>query len=192
MKNKAFLLALSLSTACTFTGVFVPDPIDPRLPMYTETGNDVAGAFVNKIVWKSIATSETGFISPGYDFGFPSIYFYDSGDRIKLKLTGKLSGVETDLIFDILTSNISSPEDFARLNDSKIILDGVNNKGYLRSSRYQLNASGGVGQIYFKKINVSGQRISIAGTFGFLVSDPIHGNLDVSYGRFDYGECEVY
>ena len=35
-------------------GVFIDDPLDPRLPKYSESGNNVAGAFINNTTWRSI------------------------------------------------------------------------------------------------------------------------------------------
>lgn len=44
------------------SGEFIPDPIDPRLPKYTEEGNNVAGAFINDNTWESV-------VSIGFPYG---------------------------------------------------------------------------------------------------------------------------
>lgn len=49
------MLVVLFLTSCD--AVFVPDPVDPRLPKYTEDGNNVAGALVNGDLWHNYYTN---------------------------------------------------------------------------------------------------------------------------------------
>ena len=103
------IIALFLLALVSCEGIFIPDPIDPRLPKYTEKGYNAAGAFINKDVWKSVDESS-------YDFGFDWSFIMDNptneGSLIK-NLSNKakeipMSGLTMDLPYMRVYNNKDS------------------------------------------------------------------------------------
>jgi hypothetical protein len=73
------------------------------------------------------------------------------------------------------------------LDNTKIILNGIDNFGAIENLNTLCNSSGGIGQLYLRRITVTEENsIIISGTFGFTINGSSCGNIDVSYGRFDY------
>lgn len=195
------IIALFFLTLVSCESVFIPDPIDPRLPKYTERGVNTAGAFVNQYVWKSVA--EYGY-DLGYFFGspnkdFPFMKVFNIKDSIVLQFDGQIMKgqkvlTNSSITFHLRDLNIHSFSDLITLKNRKIQLDGVRNFGaFTRSDFYDPNyyppcsATAGIGQIYFRNVimNDSLNRAIISGTFGFTITNSNCGTTEVSYGRFD-------
>lgn len=184
--SKVLVILLLILNACE--GIFVPDPIDPRIPKYTEDGNNVAGAFINDITWKSI-------VSLNYDG--PFINVWPERDSLLLRFSGKTAGVPSSIEFHLTGWKISNFEDLAKLEGSKIQLDGIKNAGFYTEGYDLFNYENkGIGQIYFKNIriwdynvNAEGQTSKaaiISGTFGFTMNGSGGKITKVTSGRFDY------
>lgn len=175
--NKIVIIIFAV-TFISCEGVFVPDPIDPRLPKYTEEGNDVAGAFIDGKIWKSVVTSALFHTS-----NEPYIEVYTKVDNLNLKFTGS-SPVYKFIEFRLTGLNIHKFEDLIHLKDKKIPLDGIKNSAICTDNMYsEYIESGGVGQLYIKHVAMSDScdYADISGTFGFT-----YNNINVYYGRFDY------
>lgn len=165
---------------------YIPDPIDPRLPKYTENGNNVAGALVDDDNWRSEAGS--GLFDNKY---WPMILLDAASDSLHIVFHGSSSRYQA-IEFDISDQGIESFSDLVLLNDRKISLDGVMNSASCREFPCMTNATNcermaGVGQLHIRKVLMeSAHEAVLSGTFGFTATHPTHGHIKVSYGRFDF------
>lgn len=180
MKNRDILILLLLLISCD--GIFIPDPIDPRLPMYTETGNNAAGAIINDQIWKGVVEKSLFFVS-----GAPQVNLYDEGDSLVIQFSGIRNNQAEIIKFHIEGIQINALLNLTTLDNTKIILNGIDNFGAIENLNTLCNSSGGIGQLYLRRITVTEENsIIISGTFGFTINGSSCGNIDVSYGRFDY------
>jgi hypothetical protein len=182
--SKTFL-TLFMLTLSSCRGIFILDPIDPRLPKYTEKGNNVAGAFVNDKVWESIVSYS--FLLPEFDK--PRIIGYEANDSMVIRFEGDVLSLPTTIEFHLTGLNIHKFDDLILLKDKKIQLDGLKNAAFI-SDKYDSDypATRGTGQIYFRHVtvdDVTGKAI-LSGTFGFSIKNTLSGITEVTYGRFDY------
>lgn len=188
--SKVLVILLLILNACD--GIFVPDPIDPRIPKYTEDGNNVAGAFINDNIWESIVQAGLN-----YTYNQPSINFWPENDSLLLRFSGNTGGRSSFIEFHLTGWKISNFEDLAKLEGYKIQLDGIKNAGfYIEGYDSFSYENKGIGQIYFKNIrirvyNANGEgQISkaaiISGTFGFTMNGSGGKITKVTSGRFDY------
>jgi hypothetical protein len=177
-------LGLGFIILSSCSGIFVPDPIDPRLPKYTEEGNNVAGAFIDDGFWKSVV--KFGLFTTD---DAPSVISWPTGDSITINFGGEDSYGRSDIEFHLRGLKINSFEDLLRLNDKKIQLDGVSNSGYYTKNYDPTSYTNkGIGQIYFRNVSSkdSTSLITLSGTFGFTVDGTGGASIKISYGRFDY------
>lgn len=188
--NRIVWVLFPLTLICC-QGVFVPDPIDPRLPKYTESGNNVAGAFINNDVWKSVVS--LNFVSVTNK---PNIVLYSNKDSMVMCFTGQ-SKTYPYIEFCLSGLKVHTFDDLMLLKNKKIPLDGLKNAGLCFQYRYNSNEldsvysatqSKGVGQLLIKNvaINDSLKSAILSGTFGFTIKDSVNGIIELSYGRFDY------
>ena len=173
-------------------GIFVPDPIDPRIPKYTEDGNNVAGAFINDNAWKSIVTKKFP-----YFYNEPFITVWQKSDSLAIGFSGNTNGQSSFIEFHLSDLNISKFEDLAALDGKKIQLDGIKNTGFYieNYTPYSYNNKG-IGQIYFKHVSIQDSNVRlegqtskiviISGTFGFTINHSDGKITKVTSGRFDY------
>jgi len=190
--NKSRILAILFLLLVACDGIFVPDPIDPRIPKYTENGNNVAGSFINDNIWESIV--EFGFL---YSINQPLIMVWQESDSLILKFNGNTAGESSSVEFHLTDLNISKFEDLTTLDGQKIQLDGIKNAGfYIENYTPTSYDNKGVGQIYFRHVSIrdsnvsageqASKRIVISGTFGFSFNESDGNTIKVSSGRFDY------
>lgn len=181
LKSKLAPLALLLAL-CSCEGTFVPDPLDPRLPYFTEDGNNVAGAYIDDDVWKSVVS-----------VGFPSVYdapyieSWPEKDSLVVHFLGNIGDSSASLSFH-LNRQIAGFQTLQLLDGQKIQLDGVENVAHLQTFAASGHFSpSGFGQIYFSKaeLDESTGKIILAGTFGF-VEERGDAEILVRSGRFDY------
>lgn len=186
MKNilKIIIFTLILNSCAS---EYILDPIDHRLPIYSETGNNVAGALINDELWNSRSNAGL-FVPSNKNF---DIEINNTLDKVSFNFFGE-STIFTRISIVIDNLKIEKFEDLEKLSNKKIILNGQNNfavlsKNFLsREQTYTPTLSNG--QLYIKNVYVDyGEttKIIISGTFGF--STNINNTLtEVSYGRFDY------
>ena len=182
INNQFLVVVFLITTACN--SIFVPDPIDPRIPKYTEEGNNVAGAFVNDSIWKSVLKAGFNHLSDS-----PDITVWPESDSLSLRFTGYIPEENSSIEFHMKGLNITKFADLLVLNGQKIQLDGINTAGYyIRNYTPENYAHKGAGQIYFRNVkaeNTSGT-IILSGTFSFSVNDSNGTIQKVTDGRFDY------
>lgn len=180
------LLAFFILSLVSCYGKFILDPIDPRLPKYTDSGNDAAGALVNKEVWKSLVKSQSEL---------PFITNFLANDSLVLHFEGAIADTAAIMVFYFTGLGIQSFDNLILLKNKKISLDGLRNVGLLAKSwslYSPLNPEiNGIGQIYFKDVTLnyisnSLESVTVSGTFGFTFRDSSSVVIEVSYGRFDY------
>ncbi len=87
------LIGIVFLIACD--NIFVPDPIDPRLPKYTEEGYETGGAFINDSLWKSVNDSR-------------HITIWKKQDSIVIMLEGRFKSKSTAIEFHLTGLNISN------------------------------------------------------------------------------------
>jgi hypothetical protein len=180
--NKFLVVVFLIATACN--GIFIPDPIDPRIPKYTEEGNNVAGAFFNDKIWNSVVKAGFNQVSDR-----PYITVWSEKDSLSLRLTGRISEESSSIEFHLKGLKITKFADLLVLNGQKIQLDGINTAGYfIRNYTPEDYAHKGTGQIYFRNVKTedTSGKIILSGTFSLSFIDWNGNILKVTSGRFDY------
>lgn len=180
-----FITIMVLICSCN-NSIYIYDPIDPRLPIYSETGNNVAGAFINEKLWRSqVGTSSSQ--------DKPRITFNKTTKLLEFYFRGT-SDVYDKIIITIQSDDtIENIKDLTKLDGKKVAINGTNNIGYVirnnTSKETELTPNTSTGQFYIKNatygVDGNGSYIIISGTFGFNV-DTENGNVKIHYGRFDY------
>ncbi|HEV8515007.1 MAG TPA: hypothetical protein VGQ59_17120 [Cyclobacteriaceae bacterium] len=177
------LLTSFLLNACS--ALWIPDPVDPRLPKFTETGNNVAGALVNEKIWEARTAC---FLVGGCNNAMKFLLNADSS--LTVSLEGSVDGIDMTFNFTIKSQSFLTYSDLRLLNGKKFTIDGKVNTVVvddLSRSNTPIPCTPGVyaqGQLYF----VGVKQYVYSGTFGFKIDDPSGcGNYEVSYGRFDFG-----
>lgn len=191
MKSSSFLdkiiLGVLLMFFCSCNIPFIPDPIDPKLPVYSEIGSGLSGAYVNGAIWKS-DLNRGGVFSPSFP---PSkINIWKQKDSLTLYFRGDILDKTSTIGFRFKGLGITKIDDLLKLNNKKIQLDLDKNVGYYQVD-YKDNDLKGKGQIYFKSAKYyndssSTNMVILSGTFGFEITDKQGKTTKISYGRFDY------
>lgn len=176
--------AFVLITLFSCEGIFIPDPIDPRLPRYTHQGNNVAGALIDDKRWESIVTWTGGL---QYTADEPVFRSYPN-DRLEIVFSGNVGGETYRLTFNLVGYGIHSYEDLIKLRGLKIQLTGDLNSAEIEATMATCDVhDGGVGQFYAKNISMKENGVLIfSGTFGFVTTEASCPPAEVTYGRFDY------
>lgn len=172
---------------------FVPDKQEPGLPAYTEKGNDVAGAYINGLVWRAEfqshgempATNPLIIRVPHPD----STVFYFDGKM----MNGPNAGNYISVVFVFGGTSVSSLDDIVKLNNTQLEADGV--KGYAYVDSYldiPYKRTKGTGYLDIKRVQVNQNTTILNGTFNYhpiIVSGvfnfTIPGGAQVTMGRFD-------
>ncbi|TKG91163.1 hypothetical protein EYV94_22420 [Puteibacter caeruleilacunae] len=185
MKEYSYIVRLILVVSCfalvACEGIFIPDPIDPRIPKYTETGNDVAGALINDEIWESVRS----FSFPNYT-QVSTIHIWPEKDSLEVCFFGETNSRSACIGFHLTDLGIQSFNDLKKLEGEKVSLDGEENLGYYFEDGVGGNQYG-TGQVYFKQVlPKEDSGIILSGTFGFTITNGAHKGMNVLYGRFDY------
>lgn len=184
MKKSIYIVSLLLMTGLfSCDGIFVPDPIDPRLPKYTEEGNNVAGAFVDDVFWKSVV---------GYHFAVtdrPQMILFPPKDSLVLYFYGSTQDKSATIEFHLKGSKVTQFNDLAAWEGKKILLDGTSGRGIYNDCETSTEFRSQTGQFYLKHVDLV--KGIISGTFGFTAIDKTGKIIKVKSGRFDYTEPEI-
>lgn len=194
------LFCISLLTGCD-KEVFEPEETDPRLPRYTEKGNNIAGALVNGVAWKSEYQMRNFYGTRG---PLSIQVFKEKGDSLVLFFNGIFNekiyqGQTANIIFvfdnatqaGLLTGNSI---DFTQWQGKRIPLDGTTYFAYIDNYSDSLNCSPkGKGEIYFQRIqrkeykngNTTEVHFILSGTFEFTIENDCVRSR-VTQGRFDF------
>lgn len=161
---------------------YVQDPIDPRIPKYTESGRDVAGALINGNPWIS---DGTGFNLYGQDD--IDLVYYAPQDSLIMRMSGRFDDHHLNVIINLNKLLIESLIDFRNLQGQTITLDGISHQGVIDMLHFVEPLGGGLGQVYFRKVTfkehtAGANWLVMSGTFSFTIP----GSYDVTHGRFDY------
>ncbi|MBV4358552.1 hypothetical protein [Pinibacter aurantiacus] len=172
------LTTLFFFCACTRTigtkdlgTVLVPDPADPQLPVYSETGLNTLGAYYNNGLWTS-SSNGSGYIVVGY-----------KADSIVIGLRAAPGLFQ--LKFLIPKHTVGTLEDLVFLNDSTFDLS--NNDYKVKIDTGLINVQSG--SLSIKRcrklvINNAVSGVIISGTFD-LSGTRSNGPVILRKGRFD-------
>lgn len=182
--NKLLLLSSIAFFSCQ--DVFIPDPIDPRLPQYTENGQGTGGALIDGIKWESI--NEPNIF---YSFNPVSIVIIPDKKSISIKFTGNVKGDPTDIVVNLNQMGCKTEKDILSLVEKKFALNNGTNSANIERGNDSYNPSNTPGQIYFRSIkSTNGEYYDVSGTFGFSVISSKGKLIEVTYGRFDFKLCK--
>jgi hypothetical protein len=187
MRQLPFLILAIVLMASTCESEWIADPVSPGLPKYTEKGVGVAGAMVNGELWTAILDCSWGLIGSTCDNDLRINPHADG--NLYVKLDGNMrDGRKIQFYFTLAGMASSYTTNKKSLNNKKFSIDGTLNKVQLMDSGNScIDGLSGVGQIHFVRVNdVEGATTNFSGTFGFEINDPICGDYEVYYGRFDY------
>lgn len=167
-------LALVSLTSCER---FYPDPLDPRLPIYSETGKNQVGAIVNGSVYidypRYIASRGGSSIAVyGRDSLHISFFIYDKTNR-EYALSFKLKGISDEDWLDMEIGNGKKfPIDNDKLKFTKNQYDDVT----------EASVEFLEGKMTIK--HLPGSNV-MAGTFGLTLRTTDQKTEYVHYGRYD-------
>ena len=181
--NVTVLLIAIITVSCN--SIFIPDPIDPRLPKYTELGNNVAGALVNDEIWRAEVNLYWG-LAGVHIANSASVSIWPEKDSIVIYLPGQKGDINAIIEFHLKSAEVNSFEDLVKLEGSKIELDGDVNYACLIQDGNVVDK--GIGQFYPTYIHKIGSssKVIFAGTFGFYGTSSMGKEMQITYGRFDY------
>ncbi|MGD1894811.1 MAG: hypothetical protein ACFB15_29980 [Cyclobacteriaceae bacterium] len=191
MKLTWAIIILGVLTSCG--GEFIPDPLDPRLPRYSEEGKNTAGCFINSEVWQAIGEAYSLANSRNQ---YLQITFTTDNNTIGINIGGYQGKsvdslntyVELAFIIDNRDTKIQSINE---LEGRTFVLDGDQSFGRIIDSRdfFQYDICRGAGQLHIRYASAvpdTNDEYIIAGTFSFSVDQPTCRTADVRSGRFDY------
>ena len=171
--------------------IYIPDPIDPRLPKYTQSGNNVAGALINDTIWQS-----RFYIDLFSSSDEPTVAHDLSRDTTVFTFRGHFDDSEfsTMLFFGMRGTGAYSLQAMTRMNDKKYEFGKGLNTAMIYRSDQECNQIASSGQLYCRsvKYNKESNYTTLSGTFSFTVLDPKCGDKVVTYGRFDFRISGVY
>ena len=187
-----FALGILFISGCSYNEL--PDPADPRLPIYSEEGRNTGGAIINDLIW----TGDQGICAIAGCFPNPNLVSDLTKDSLVIGLSGEIHDTRqyTSIYFGLGGQRISSLDELKTLEGQTIILDGQTNSAYV-ATRYNpdfpnstMNCEDlkGTGTLYLHKVSNG----IIAGTFYFKIDAP-QGctSLEMYHGRFDYSYDEI-
>lgn len=187
--KQIWTLFLLLLSGCA--EVYIPDPVELRIPKYTEDGNQVAGAIINGESWKT--EFDCGFFAGCY---FPlQISSFPSADSLVITFYGDLQeglnkGKPIDIKFVLKSQTVEDFWDLLQLKDGLFMVNGTD--VLAETGKFDISHNCMRGQILFRKVEHipsngqnDGPRILLAGTFGLECDQ--NGELMTIYkGRFDF------
>lgn len=180
MSGNTALLSLILMIGCE--DVFIPDPINPELPKYTETGLGMAGAYLDNELWR-VSSGEFCWMC-----GDPFQIEQNNGVWEMILLGELPEGQSVSFNFHLNDLNLH-PDKILELNGAKIDLDGTTrwaNMTNWESTCPEIKS--GTGQLYFRSIKRQPNTIRhiVSGTFSMQFDDGAGCEASVTYGRFDF------
>ncbi len=175
---------------------FIADPLDPRVPQYSEEGANTAGAYINEEPWVSRkSTLYSGFSSSPHTSGTMSFLTSPDSNGTLIAFQGasiyvgeNQSRQSCSVGFFLKDFELFEPEDLFQLAGKRIELDGVESFGqvYYNSDFNSIGGDySGSGILFVRRVARMGTHIEISGTFGFT-TDQSNEDIDVFSGRFDY------
>lgn len=186
--RKWLILCLVFIAGCD---ELIVDPTDPRLPMYTEEGENTAGALINEEAW--VSESKGGWGSGNNDILFE---VFANQDSLHMIISGYSGEVRASMEFRLSGLGIVQREDLLTLNNRKLTINGQQNAVKLtveNKDRWSsCSLENGVGQLHFRSVKQKEGSVILSGTFGYSAQRQRCGGYEVAYGRFDFGNISFY
>lgn len=203
MKNlfRLLILGVFLLSGCN-KSKFVPDPTDDLLPVYSESGRNIAGALINDTAWRCELNScfaceiwrfyiNSYLTGDSTTFNFNGLYTSNSVNFIDKSIYN----VPINLYVIIKGLKIENQDSLLKLNNRTFLLDSANSYSSI-SRLYQSPTNKGFGSFTVNKVrkesfsigdgtpnNPKNYTFIVSGHFNFT----IHGDRDyiIKNGRFD-------
>lgn len=191
MKLLWSIFILGMLAACG--GEFIPDPLDPRLPRYSEEGKNTAGCFINGEIWRAIGEADSPADSRNQ---YLQLTFTADNNTLGINMGGYLGksvdslSTYVELVF-IVDNRDTQFQSIRELRGQTFTLDGDQSFGRIIDSRdfFQYDACRGAGQLFIRHVKYvpdSDGDYIISGTFSFTISANSCETIEVRNGRFDY------
>jgi len=188
----AFLILVLLKVSGCREEKFVPDPDDPRLPKYTESGNEVAGALISNVAWKT--NLKVHFDGP-YPLPPFFIHNYPNADSLTVTINGTINeginkGAAINFSVGIRRPGVKTYEQLKNLKNKIFTIDGNNN--FLTVDDVWMIYDGkterfnnGTGTFHFVNVQQRSNDTILSGTFDFRF-ETASKMINVQKGRFDF------
>src|SRR5260221_5113884 len=189
----ALMLLILLKVSGCREEKFVPDPDDPRLQKYTESGNDVGGALISNVAWKTNLVISYD-VSPGSPPPF-YIHNYPNADSLIVRINGAINeginkGAPIYFAVGIRGTGVKAYQGLKNLKNKIFVIDGKTN--YLTVEDLMMMYDGtteifknGTGRFNIVNVQQRTKDTILSGTFDFRF-ETASGIIDVQKGRFDF------
>jgi hypothetical protein len=200
MKKLLFFLSFAGVIACILQSCennYIAEPLDPRLPAYSEVGAGDAGAYIDGNPWRT-GNEFQPFASPFYAMRLHySLDSVTTSTRISF-LRGPVFnlGKSATIVFYLLDERISDRSELERLEGTKFNLSEGGSYAHLIFHRRFVNDTliipedtlvSTKGAFYIRNVEYKkeSERTIISGTFGFETEEA-DSAVKVSSGRYDF------
>ncbi|WP_194975619.1 hypothetical protein [Aquiflexum lacus] len=181
MKKSGFKMVLNTSlmvfmlVSCE---TFVPDPIDPRLPIYSEIGRNIAGVKVGNQFFNND-------IRPLYLFCCASErqYFDENHTQLVLDINVWNQSQNLRFVFELNGLTDEDWDDMEKGFGKKFVFNETNKVTLSELEKEDFVSVPFEGQITVKLLK--NEKI-VSGTFGFKARDSSDREILVTFGRYDY------
>jgi len=194
MKKHSAFLGILFLTACV--EIFVPDPVELRIPRYSEKGYQVAGAYVNELAWKTEV-----FCSIFGGCSIPlRISTNTNSEQLLLNFDGQIQeglqrGKRLILLFRLNDLNITRLSELTSLQGQLFSIEA----GELQAEAGDYDTSIGCqrGQLLVRRVFIDKSEADgslgyiIAGTFG-LECEQDGERLNIYQGRYDFAVNSLF
>ncbi|MGB3587546.1 MAG: hypothetical protein WBA23_13450 [Tunicatimonas sp.] len=191
MRNSIVLIfLLALLTQCD--GEFIPDPLDPRLPRYSEEGKNAAGCFIDDDIWRAVKVAEEFTLTFPGNGAEQEMRLSINDSTIRVFIDGNLidnSNSNTNIEFEI-DNRQTQFQSTDELHQQTFVLDGARNFGRVRGDHInEFTDCRGAGQLIIRYAQPDPDAENyyiVAGTFFFTTASGSCQLIKVKSGRFDY------
>lgn len=172
-------------------GKFEPDPIDPRIPRYSEEELGAAGAFVNEESWRAVLSGGGFFVEPSQ-----RLRVTRDSTQIRLSIEGRIRerNLDNNLFIEFYLDNTDGELDsIVSLRNRKFTLGEEHRAAVLENPSWFEDVPfcpSSTGQLYIRRLDPifreDDTEYAISGTFSFVVDQDTCSYYAVTHGRFDY------
>lgn len=183
MKKSGFKILLNTSLVVFLLvscDTFVPDPIDPRLPIYSEIGRNIAGAKVGNKFFKNNFETLSLFCCASE---LQSIVEDDSQLALNFNVWNQNQSQNLRFVFELNGLTNEDWDDMEKGFGKKFVFNETNKVIITELEKEDFISVPFEGQITVKLLK--NEKI-VAGTFGFKARDTLDREIMITYGRFDY------